>query len=190
MPGPRINPVQMVEVDGPYNTYCGVFTNLNAGTLATTAILTLAAAANKVVRVVQVCIAGTAAVAGAHFDVVLATYKGVAVSGGTPVGVTAVPQDSGDPAAGSVCQAYTAAPTLPTLVGSSASAKIFCPVAGSALNVGQQFNFGFGAGSKALTLRAADLVNNNSIMAITLNGATPANVTSLDGFVIWTESDF
>lgn len=190
MPSPRINPVQMVEVDGPYNTYCGVFTNLNVGTLATTAILTLAAGLGKVVRVVQVAIAGTAAVAAAHFDAVVSTYKGAAISGGTVVPVSSIPQDPGDPAAVSVIQAYSVAPTLPTLVGASASAKIFCPVAGAALNVGQQFNFGYGAGSKALTLRAADLAANNSIMAITLNGATPANATSLDGFVIWTESDF
>lgn len=186
---PVINPVRMVEVDGPYNTFCGVFTNLNAGTLATTAICTLTAPVSKVIRIVQVQIGGTIATAAAHFDVLLSTYKGNPISGGTAQTITSVPQDPADPVASAILQTWTAAPTLPTLVGVSASAKIFCPVAGAALNVGQQFNFGYGAGAKALTLRAADLSTNNSIFAITLNGATPTNISSFDGFIIWTESD-
>jgi len=179
-----IRAANICEIDGPDNSYIASITGLNVGTLATTDIFVLYGSATRILRIVQVGITATANTAGAHFDVQI-QGRSTAVSGGTPAVVTPSVQDPLDPAStANVCQGYTAAPVAGTSTGIFAAAKLFAPTPGSSLNVGAQFNFGYGAGCKAMILRGV-----NSGMAINLAGATPANPTSFDIFVVWTERD-
>src|SRR3569833_2131167 len=160
------------EVDGPFNTYCAAFTNVNVGTVATTDFFTLYGSASMIVRIVQIVLSATVATAAAHFDLRVLTRSTI-FTGGTPVAVTGISQDPSDPAPTATnINVFTAPPTVGTLVGVQSVQKLFLPTPGAALNNSITFNFGFGAGAKSLILRGV-----NQGMALDLNGATPANAT-------------
>ena len=180
-----VRPVYVAEIDGPDPTYIASFTGLNVGTSATTDIMSMSGSSTMLIRIVQVNLSGLALTAGAHFDVI-ALIRSTLNTGGTSSAMNVGKQDSNDPATSATnLLTYTAAPATGTLLGYQGSQKLFAPVAGSALNVGVQFNFGYGAGAKALLLR-----NVNQSFCLNLGGVTPANGTSFDGFLVYTERVF
>lgn len=186
MAGVIVRPNLSCEVDGPDYTYCGVVTGLNVGTSATTDIFTIYGAAGYILRIVQILVSATIATAAAHFDCLVLTRRGAGSqpTSGTSSAVTAAIQDSQDQASQATnLKSWTAAPTVGgATVQTQANGKLFAPITNNQLNTGLQFNFGFGAGAKALLLRGV-----NEGCCVNLNGVTPANASSFDITVIWTE---
>lgn len=174
----------MVEIDGPDPTFVGSFTGLNVGTALTGDIVTLYGSASKIIRVIQIVVSATIAVAAAHFDVSLATRTTI-TAGGASTALDIGRQDTLDAVttATNFLQ-FTATPVAGNLGTKQGSQKMFAPVAGAAYATPIIWNFGFGAGAKALYLRGV-----NQGLAITLNGATPANASSFTGFIIYSERD-
>lgn len=173
-------------VDGFKASYMAVFVALNVGTAATTEIVTLYGSATNVIRVLQIGISGTIATAAAYFDVVLAKRSAVP-TGGTSSALTGTPLDSQQQAtsATNILQ-YTAAPTAGATVGNVIAGKLFCPITGTPaldtppliLDLRSQWP----GQHKPTILRGI-----GEGVAITLNGVTPANASSLTGWILYTE---
>lgn len=169
------------DVDGPDPTYIAAFTAFSPGVAATTDILTLAGSATQTVRVLQVGLFVDTATAAAEYDVQL-VRRSTAGTGGTATTVTGRPLDKNDAAATAVAKIYTVAPTAGTLVGLLWAKQAYVPVA-PAIAASVLFDFSaLGKGGKALILRGT-----TDVLAVNLNGATPANALSIDGYVVWTE---
>lgn len=176
------------EIDGPDNTYIAAFTALNVGVAATTDIVTLYNSASKVIRIVQVAIQGNIATAAATFIASL-ELRTTVFAGGTAVNLATGPLDSNDPALTATnLKSFTAAPAAGTAGTKLGSQKLFLPIAGSAQAFPAIWNFANIAGAKAVYLRPNASSQTQGI-ALTLSGATPANATSLEGWIIWTERD-
>lgn len=89
-------------------------------------IFTIIGSATKTVYVHKVAVSGTRT-AHAH-DIVILNKRSTANTGGTSTTRTAVPHDSLNAAATAVVRAFTANPTLGTLIGNIKTARVSFPV--------------------------------------------------------------
>lgn len=169
-------------IDGFQATFCASILGLNVGTSATTDIFTIFGSASKLVKVTRLQIMATIATAAALFDVLL-SKRSAATTAGTPVAGVVIPLDSTNAAGTALVKGYSAAPTAGAALGNVGTAKLYLPITGtpSPLDRALVFEFGNRPG-QAIALRGVA-----QGLALTLNGATPADVTSWDINVEWTE---
>ena len=166
-------------------TYFANYKAANAGTSATTNIFTFAGSATKTVKVTRLTVSATASTAAAIFDLCL-NKQTAADSGGTAATAATILKaavaDSAATAAAPIF--YTAAPTAGTTTGTAWSAKLYAPITATGSTGGPVIEVlgAPGRASKPLTL-----VGTTDILALTLNGATPANATSFDIHIEWVE---
>ena len=161
------------------NTYGATVTNVTPAATATD-IFTITGAANRLIRVKQIIISGTATAASNIF--LFLAKRSALNTGGTATTLTAVPHDSGDNAAQAVVRSYTANPSgVGTLVGLMHGGRVnLAPAAnGSIDRLVWQFAW---MNDKAPVLRGAAevLAINNAGAAIPAGGA-------LDFDILWTE---
>jgi hypothetical protein len=144
-----------------------------------TDVFTLAGRAGKKVLVVAVHISGTKTNTG-YTDVIL-LKRSTANSGGTSTTPTVVTHDSTDAASTAVVMAYTANPTLGTLVGNLFSEKIFLP-SGTAAAASSSPTVEILADlSKPITLNGT-----GEIFAINFNGSSVAG-SNMNFTITWIE---
>jgi len=165
-------------------TYYANYTGQSVGTGATTNIFTVAGSATKTVKIVGLYIAATAATAASYFDVLVKRQSTADTGGTAATAATILPADINDAAASAAApKFYTAAPTAGTVTGTLFSTKIFAPITGTPAPVVPVALLEAGrVPMKSVTLRGT-----TDIIAVTLNGVTPANATSFDVTLIWTE---
>ena len=178
---------QVVAVgDGGKATYSATYTAQTVGTSATTAIFGLGGSASKVVRLLQLIVSVTQATAGVEYDLSLQKESALPTGGTKATTATIVPWDSSDSAGTAAPMFWTATPTDGTVVGVLLVAKLtaFIAAATTVLPPNNVLNLVFGnqPGAKALVLRGAA----QGIIA-TINSATPANASSWDVTMVWTE---
>lgn len=169
--------------EGQFPVFGASFTGVSAGVGATTDFFTIFGSASKLVGILQIGLISTTATAAAYYDLVVKVAS-AAPTGGTATTLTGVQFDSTDYAPTAVVKVYTAAPTAAAYVGSLASQKQFSPITGTPamLPNANVFNFGWLLGARNVRLRGVA-----QGLSVTLNGATPANATSFDGWIYWTE---
>lgn len=141
-----------------------------------TDVFTITGSATKTLRVKRLRVSGIATAAGAY------TFQIVKRSGadltGTSSAVTAVPNDSVNPAASATVLAYTVNPgTLGTLVGAVAAIKGTVTTAGAGLQTVCEFDFS----AAPIVLRGI-----TQVLALNLNAVTMAGGL-LDVEIIWAE---
>jgi hypothetical protein len=176
--GTESNPLRVTPSSPTKTTYSASITAL-APAASATDIFEIAGSATKTIKVTRLQISGTAAAAGAYDFVLL--KRSTANSGGTSSAPAVVPHDANDAAGTAVVKAYTANPTLGTLVGNIRAAKgTVTTAAGAIPNVPTQFNFGEREG-KEITLRGTA-----QVLALNLNAATMTG-GSLNIDIEWTE---
>lgn len=171
--------------DSQLATYSIVYKGQSVGTSATTNIFTIAGSATKTVKITRLYIAATAATAASYFDVIV-NRQSSADTGGTQAGNPgAIKYDISDSAATAAAPIfYNLGPTVGTLVGPLVTAKLFAPITGTPAPVtGLEIIPQNSRPAKAITLRGT-----TDVLAVTLNGVTPANVTSFDIVCEWTEN--
>lgn len=146
---------------------------------AATDIFTLIGSATKTIRVTRIQISGVATAAAA-VDVQI-IKRSTAGSGGTSTSPTMVPNDSLDGAATALAKAFTANPTVGTIVGLIRSQKITLTTGAGAIPLVQtliEFGTNF---ARAITLRGAA-----EQIAINWNAQTvTGNSVNID--IEWTE---
>lgn len=169
-------------LDGYKQTYGAALTALNVGTAATTDVAVLTGSATKTVRITRVAISSTEATATAFKDVVL-SVRSAATTAGTSTTATIVPYDSTAAAGTAIVRGYTVSPTAGTAVGTIAAGKLFQGITGATVTNSPMLIFDFGnRPAQAVVLRGIA-----QCLALTYNGATPANAGSADIFFEWTE---
>lgn len=145
-----------------------------------TDVWTIKGAANVVTRLLRAQASLTIQTAAQYVDISI-LKRSTADTAGTSTTPTPVPHDPQAPAAASVVNAYTANPTLGTLVGILDSRRVFAPLTGTAALGPNPVVFEFGKGpEQAHVLRAA-----SDQIAINLNA--PANAGTGDFSFTWTE---
>lgn len=144
-----------------------------------TDIFTITGSGTKTVEILEIRISGTQATAGTVNVQLL--KRSTANSSGTSSSPTRVPHDSNDSAATATILAYTANPTLGTLVGGVQVAKVFVPATASVTIPTEEIWFYDGKGGKPLTLRGT-----GEVIAINLNGIT-VTTGNFDCFIKWLE---
>lgn len=166
--------------DGAKTTYSASITNLVAATTATD-IFTISGSATKTVRVLLIGISGTQNVA-TNNDIIL-LKRSTLNTGGISTSPTEVPHDSSNSAATAIVKAYTANPTLGTLIGILKSSKLTMSTTSGNGNVSQsllRWDFGTRPG-QAIILRGV-----NEMFSINFNGVTaPGNLIDIN--IEWTE---
>lgn len=161
-----------------HQTYSAAIVNL-AVAANPTDIFTITGSASKIIRILYASVIATRTNSG-NFELV-ALKRSTANSGGTSTSVTAVPHDSNFPAATATALAYTANPTLGTLVGNLSCDKPFAP--SSTNNDGgelSEFIFAEQGGAQIV------LRNTSQVFAINLNATSVAGGT-FSITVRWTE---
>lgn len=145
---------------------------------AATDIVTLTGSSTKVVRLVQLTVCGTAT-APSTIDVVL-VERSTANSGGTSSAPTMVSLDTGDAAATAAVAAYTANPTVGSLVGNIRGRKLnLATTSGGAGCL--IFDFSTRNGKGPILRDALHTI------ALNLNGASIPAGAALDIDAEWTE---
>jgi hypothetical protein len=172
-------------LDGYKATYSASVTDLTVAAAATD-IFTLTGSATKTIRITHFSISGTETTAKQFYDVIM-LKRSTANTLGTSTTRTAVPYDSADAAATATVSAYTANPTLGTLVGNLSSVAVpFCQTVPSNAQSNGDANthdWEFGTRpSKALVVRGT-----SEVVAINLAGQTINGGSSIDLYVEWTE---
>lgn len=166
-----------VSVD--YNTlkssYSASIIGLVAANTATD-IFTLTGSATKTIRVTRIQISATQTTATANNVVLL--RRSTANTGGTSTTPNIVPLDSSNAAATGVVRAYTANPTLGTLVGNLRANKVFISTTTTSPNT---LDWKFGEGCQPIYLRGT-----SEVLSVNLNGTTLAG-NSFNIFIEWTE---
>jgi hypothetical protein len=104
-------------------------------------------------------------------------------TGGTSTALTIVPLDSSNAAATAAARFYTAAPTLGTLVGPVASARLLFNAAGSGTleKIPLVFNFS-GQSSQQIVLRGV-----SQILSINMSAVAGNFTPTLSGYIWFTE---
>ena len=165
-------------VASSFNTYSANITGLAVAT-SPTDVFTLTGSASTTVQILAIHISGNKTNTG--FQDVLLLKRSTANSGGTSSAPTRVPHDSVDPAATATVLAYTANPTLGTLVGAVFSEKIFIP-SGTAASASSSPTIEILTDfSKPITLRGV-----NEVFAINFNGVTMSG-SNMDLSITWIE---
>ena len=165
-------------------TYFAAYKAQSIGTGATTNIITFAGSATKTIKITRLIVGATASTAASYFDV-LVNRQSTADTGGTAATTaTIVKADISDGAATAVAPLfYTAGPTAGTVTGLCAAYKLFAPITGTPAPVTSLEI----VGSPNRAAKPFILSGLTDIIAITVNGVTPANATSWDVTVEWTE---
>lgn len=161
-------------------TYSAAITALAPASSATD-FFTLTGSATTTVRVNRVeCSGISTAAATASIE---ALRRSTADTGGTATNPTATPHDANDPAATAVVAAYTANPTVGTLVGSLRAGKLTTNTAASSAFGTSSLVWNFGDGqNEEVTLRGAA-----QQFALNGVGASFSSGTALQCAVTWTE---
>lgn len=155
-----------------YSASSAAFASASSGT----DIFTIYGSASKTITVRRIVVTGTQTTAGT-INVFL-VKRSTANTGGTSASVTAVPQDSVNPAATATILSYTANPTgLGTAVGNVRASKMFVPAPATATNQSPLISWDFGLEeSQGLILRGA-----SQGLCVNLSGVT---VTG-NSWIIW-----
>jgi len=136
--------------------------------------------ASKKIKILQILFSATKNNTG--FVDLRVVKRSTANSGGTSSAPTKVPHDSDDPAATGTVLAYTANPTLGTLVGDVLADKVFVPSATANSSRGSStLSISPIANGKAITLRGI-----TEVLALNLGGDTAAGI-DCDITITWTE---
>ncbi len=149
-------------------TYSAGVSSLNVANSATD-VFTITGSASKVIRVkrIEVFLTVNVALGGSQTIEVVLAKRSTANSGGTSTTPTVVPHDSTDSAGTAVVRAYTANPTLGSLVGAVRCAKITAVSVNTTAPVARQvWDFGL-PNSKPIYLRGT-----SEVLAVNLNGNT------------------
>jgi hypothetical protein len=169
-------------VDGKRPTYAAGIQGLAVAASATD-IFTVTGSATKTIRIIRMRISGIKTGAGAAIDIML-LKRSTADTLGTSTAPNAIPYDSADAAATAVITAYTANPTVGTLVNTGGVVlvdSLFVPLATAS---GGQLNWEFGnRPARALVLRGVA-----QQLCLNLNGVTVAG-GAFDIAVEWTEDN-
>ena len=166
----------VASVDGLKATYSATIFNLAPATLATD-VFTITGSATKTVRVTRITTSGTQTT-GSNVTVVI-LKRSTANTAGTFTTLTGVPHNSTNPAATATVLAYTANPTVGTLVGNIRSRKVLMNAATAATD---EYISEFGTrNSQAIVLNGI-----TQVLAVNLNGVTIAG-ESLNITIEWTE---
>lgn len=174
--GFRSESFKIKPADAP-RSYSATIVNLVPALLATD-IFTITGSATKTVLIKNITISGTQTTAGSTN--LLLVKRSTANSGGTSSAPTMVSHDSSDSAATAVVRAYTANPTLGTLVGALNAIKQYFPTLTGVPSV-EEYYFGDAPFKKEIVLRGT-----SQVLAVNLNGATVAG-GNLDISIEWTE---
>ena len=163
-------------------TYSASITGL-ASAVAATDIFRITGSATKTVKIRKIGFSGLSSV---QIDTaVLLVKRSTANTGGTSTTPTSVSNDSTNAAATVTINAYTANPTLGTIVGNIRSHKISFRVSGTGTSVSttsSPFEHIFGvAGEQPITLRGTA-----EQLSVNLNGVTVTGA-NIDIYVEWTE---
>jgi hypothetical protein len=171
-------PVLTIPSDGTKATYSAAAVGIVA--VATpTDVFTITGSATKTVRILRIGISGTQTTAGIVNCILL--KRSTANSAGTSTTMTNVQHDSMDVAGTAIVRAYTANPTIGTLVGNIRAIKL--PVLGAASVAGsdyQEFYFG-DLPEKAPILRGIGEVISVNFNSVTITG------NNFDFYIEWTE---
>jgi len=180
-------PVTNSMIDGGKATYSAAKVGLVPAASATD-IFTITGSASKIVRVTRIEIVGTSTAATAAALDVLLLKRSTADTAGTSTGSpTPVPHDSANPTATATVLAYTANPTLGSIVGTAIrNQKMMLSLATYTATDFPPTNpivWDFGnRPSQAIVLRGI-----NEVLAINLNGVTPTATASFDVMAEWSE---
>lgn len=160
-------------------TTYSAFGNFNPASLGTTDVFTLTGSATKTIKIRQISIQGTNT--GNTNALVTVIKRSTANSGGTSTSPSVVPHDSASAAGTGVARAYTANPTLGTLVGAITARVCFFPaLASSNPESGELVEFSGLA--EPITLRGT-----SEVVAVNLGAASLLSVTTLYISITWTE---
>jgi len=169
-------PVSSMRTAPVKETYSASVNALVAAALATD-IFTITGSATKTIKITKIQIDGTAT--GAAVAPVLLLKRSTANTAGTSTAPTKVPLDSNFAAATATVLAYTANPTVGTLVGAIRQEKVLIS---TATTNGETVLMQFGD----LTGSPIVLRGITQVIAFNLNGVTYAG-NSFNMFVEWTE---
>lgn len=165
-------------------TYFASYKGQSIGTGATTNIITVAGSATKKVTVAAIFLSATATTAASYFDVILNRQSTADTGGTAATAATIIKADTNNASATAAAPAfYTAGPTAGTVTGALAAYKLFAPITGTPAPVTivnvipNMMHYGQGVVLNGTT----------DILAITVNGVTPANATSWDVTIVWVE---
>lgn len=162
-------------------TYSAIITGLSPAASATD-FLTLAGSATKTVRLQRAACSGVSTAAATQ--AVQGLVRSTVDTAGTKTNPAGVPHDSNSPAATAVVAAYTANPTLGSIVGSGVRvANLVTASPASSLVTAPEMVMTFGTRQdEELTLRGAA-----QQFVLNANGASFAAGSSLSCTVQWTE---
>lgn len=143
-----------------------------------TDIFEIAGSATRTIRLSRIRFTGTRTASTTSDTIIV--KRSTANTGGTSTLPTVVPYDSASPVGSAVVKAYTANPTLGTLVGNIKADRQFLNIAGTGSSDVREYDFGFN-NTQHLTLRGVA-----ETLAINLNGVTMAGGL-LDIWITWHE---
>lgn len=143
-----------------------------------TDVFTITGSASKTIKITQIRFSGTRTTNTTNDTLFL--KRSTADTGGTSTSVTAVPNDSSNSAATGTVLAYTANPTVGTLVGNVRVDKTFLNAAATGIGDKIVYDWTYKAG-QPIVLRGT-----SEVFAINLNSVSMAG-SSLDISVEWTE---
>lgn len=178
--------VYAVPSDGVKDTYSASINGLALAASATD-YFTISGSATKVVKVNKIVVSMTQTATAINEAILL--KRSTANTGGSSSTLTSVPHDSANSSATATVLAYTANPTVGTLVGQIRAKKFYSsePVSANNNRYGNgnyvEFDFGNRPG-QAITLRGAA-----QSLCLNFNGASAAG-SSVDVFIEWTEEDY
>lgn len=165
-------------IDGAKPTYSAAVISLSLAANATD-FFTITGSASKTIRIQRI---STDFTGGGSVVRVQLVKRSTANSGGTSTTPTAVAHDSTNAAATSVVRAYTANPTLGTLVGAIRAEATNSPLlSGSNDNQVVHWDFGDNANEQQVILRGA-----GEVLALNFNSATLSGGVA-SAYVQWTE---
>lgn len=176
----QLNPLnlngQMAALDGQKTTYRSSAISI-ALAATTTDFFTITGSASKTIRVLYTDCAFTGGGLNYNFQLV---KRSTANTGGTPTVSTVVPNDSTNAAGTATVLAYTANPTLGTLVGAVGSGKAVSPTATTAQSsLTNPFSFGNRPG-QSVVLRGTGEV-------LAWNGNAVTGATNASCWAEWSE---
>ena len=171
-----ISGLTSIPVDGNKTTYSATATSLVLVTGATD-FFTITGSATKTIKVTRVYVSGTRSSSNSHNIRLL--KRSTANTGGTSTAPAVVPHDSTNAAGTAVVRAYTANPTLGTLVGIMKVMKAFINAA--ATGASDKFCYEAVRPSQAITLRGT-----SEVLSLSL-GAEAISSADFNCEVEWTE---
>lgn len=172
--------INVSQYGGQKVTYAASVTGLAVVATSATDVFTITGSATTTIRITRLEISGQLTTAAAAQIVVL--KRSTANSAGTSTAPTVVPHDSASAAAAATLLAYTANPTIGTLVGNIRAEYLFMAAPGTATIGPDKLFLNFGdRPSQAIVLRGIA-----QVLAINLNSASLTGCV-LDINIEWTE---